>query len=73
MPWRHHYLDLDPTYKDTYGLPQIRITYDFEDQDREMVKFMAAKSAEIMQEMKPSKVGSRGAWPVQYRAVPVDA
>ncbi|MDG0873876.1 GMC family oxidoreductase [Paenibacillus thiaminolyticus] len=60
MPWRHHYLDLDPTYKDTYGLPQIRITYDFEDQDREMVKFMAAKSAEIMQEMKPSKVGSRG-------------
>lgn len=60
MPWRHHYLDLDPTYKDTYGLPQIRITYDFEDQDRELVKFMAAKSAEIMQEMKPSKAGSNG-------------
>ncbi|MFD3271878.1 GMC family oxidoreductase [Paenibacillus dendritiformis] len=60
MPWRHHYLDLDPTYKDSYGLPQIRITYDFEDQDRELVKFMAAKSKEIMEEMKPSKIGSNG-------------
>ncbi|MCS7458937.1 GMC family oxidoreductase [Paenibacillus doosanensis] len=55
MPWRHHYLDLDPTYKDVYGMPLLRITYDFEDQDRELVKFIASKADEIMKEMKPSK------------------
>ncbi|MEI7025045.1 GMC family oxidoreductase [Paenibacillus sp. y28] len=58
MPFRHHYLDLDPTYKDAYGLPLVRITYDFEDQDREMVKFMAVKAKEIMTEMKPTTIGS---------------
>lgn len=58
MPWRHHYLDLDPTYKDAYGLPLMRITFDFEDQDRELVKFMSAKSSEILKEMKPTTIGS---------------
>lgn len=58
MPWKHHYLDLDPTYKDAYGLPLIRVTFDFEDQDREMIKFVAGKAAEIMKEMKPTTMGS---------------
>lgn len=58
MPWRHHFLDLDPTYKDVYGLPLIRITYDFEEQDRQLVKYMATKTAEIMKEMNPTKQGS---------------
>lgn len=58
MPWKHHYLDLDPTYKDAYGLPLLRVTFDFEDQDREMIKFVAGKAAEIMKEMKPTSMGS---------------
>lgn len=57
MPWQHHYLDLDPTYKDAYGLPMIRITFDFEDQDREMVQFIAGKTHEIMKEMNPTSIG----------------
>ncbi|GIP40067.1 GMC family oxidoreductase [Paenibacillus sp. J31TS4] len=55
LPWRHHYLDLDPTYKDVYGRPLLRITYDFEDQDREMIKFMATKTIAIANEMKATK------------------
>ncbi|MDY0406066.1 GMC family oxidoreductase [Virgibacillus sp. 179-BFC.A HS] len=51
MPFRHHYLDLDPTYKDTFGDPLIRMTYGFEDQDRELAKFTAKKAKEILQEM----------------------
>lgn len=58
LPWRHHYIDLDPTYKDIYGLPLLRITYDFEDQDKELVKYMGAKTAEIMKEMGPTTIGS---------------
>lgn len=58
MPWRHHYLDLDPTYKDAYGKPLVRITFDFEEQDRQMIAFMAGKTEAIMKEMKPSSIGS---------------
>src|SRR5690625_7640230 len=41
MPYKQHYLDLDPMYKDTFGDPLIRMTYDFRDQDRELAKFTA--------------------------------
>lgn len=51
MPYRHHYLDLDPTYKDAFGDPLIRITFDFEEQDREMAKFLTERCKEIVQEM----------------------
>ncbi|MCZ8521632.1 MULTISPECIES: GMC family oxidoreductase [Paenibacillus] len=51
MSFRHHYLDLDPTYKDAFGDPLLRITFDFEDQDRELAKFMAGKCADILKEM----------------------
>ena len=29
MPSRGNYLDLDPTYKDNYGRPLLRMTFDF--------------------------------------------
>lgn len=51
MPFRHHYLDLDPTYKDTFGDPLLRMTFDFEDQDRELAKFTAKKAKRILEEM----------------------
>lgn len=55
MPWRHHYLDLDPEYKDALGLPLIRLTFDFEDQDRELVKYIAGKTKEIADGMGGTK------------------
>jgi len=60
MPFKHHYLDLDPEYKDNFGLPLIRITYDYENQDREMVKFMATKTSEIVKQMNPTTIQSSG-------------
>jgi gluconate 2-dehydrogenase alpha chain len=51
MPFQHHYLDLDPAYKDAYGDPLIRITFDFEDQDRNLAKFLASKCADVLKEM----------------------
>ncbi|MCM3388444.1 GMC family oxidoreductase [Ureibacillus chungkukjangi] len=56
MPFRYHYLDLDPTYKDAYGNPLLRMTYDFKEQDNEMSKFMASKTEEIMKEMGASEI-----------------
>lgn len=51
MPFRHHYLDLDPTYKDQFGDPLIRITFDFEDQDRELARYLSDRCGEIVKEM----------------------
>ena len=51
MPYRHHYLDLDPTYKDAFGDPLIRITFDFEEQDRQLARYLSDRRAEIVQEM----------------------
>lgn len=51
MSYKHHFLDLDPTYKDAFGDPLMRVTFDFEEQDRELGVYLAARSAEIMKEM----------------------
>lgn len=56
LPFQHHYLDLDPTYKDIYGLPLMRMTFDFEDQDRKLVSYMAEKTKAIAEAMKPTSV-----------------
>ncbi|MEK9198590.1 GMC family oxidoreductase [Ureibacillus sp. FSL E2-3493] len=47
MPHRENYLDLDPEYKDAWGYPLLRMTYEYTDNDRELVKFMATKTREI--------------------------
>ncbi|WP_123041966.1 GMC family oxidoreductase [Cohnella candidum] len=56
MPFQHHYIDLDPEYKDAYGDPLPRMTFDFEDQDRELAVFMANKCEEIQKEMGASRI-----------------
>lgn len=56
MAYKHHFLDLDPTYKDAFGDPLVRITFDFEDQDREMAKFLAEKCSGILKEMGADKI-----------------
>ncbi|WP_106497850.1 GMC family oxidoreductase [Lentibacillus sp. Marseille-P4043] len=56
MPYQHHYLDLDPMYKDTFGDPLIRMTFDFEEQDRNLANFTAQKASGILKEMGADKV-----------------
>ena len=51
MAYKQHFLDLDPTYKDSFGDPLVRITFDFEDQDRQLTKFLAEKCEAILKEM----------------------
>jgi gluconate 2-dehydrogenase alpha chain len=46
-PSRSNYLDLDPTYKDAWGLPLLRMTFDFPDNDIRMSSYVTDKAAEI--------------------------
>ena len=50
LPNRQNFLDLDPTYKDGFGNPLLRMTFDWTDGDRELVAYMGAKAEEVMKE-----------------------
>jgi len=47
MPNRANYLDLDPTYKDAWGQPLIRFTFDFPKNDLMMSEFVTARAVDI--------------------------
>jgi gluconate 2-dehydrogenase alpha chain len=51
MAHRGNYLDLDPTYRDSFGRPMLRMTFDFTDNERKMSKYLVDKAAEIAQAM----------------------
>src|SRR5699024_2932634 len=49
--WCHNDLDLDPTHKDEFGDPLIRVTNKATDRDRNMAQFGIEKCKEIIEEM----------------------
>jgi gluconate 2-dehydrogenase alpha chain len=48
---RGNYLDLDPTYKDAWGLPLLRMTFDFPQNDIRMSAYCTQKAIEIGKQM----------------------
>jgi len=48
---RRNYLDLDPTYKDAYGLPLLRMTFDFPENDLRMSEYLTARATDIAKSM----------------------
>lgn len=56
MSYRDSYLDLDPTYRDVYGNPLLRLTFDFHDNERTMSKFETDKAARIAKAMNPRSI-----------------
>lgn len=43
MPYRQCFMDLDPTYKDAYGVPLLRMTLNWQDNDLRMSQYVAGK------------------------------
>jgi gluconate 2-dehydrogenase alpha chain len=56
LPYDDQFLDLDPNYKDAYGLPLLRITYDFHDNDYMLYRYLAAQVKQIMKQMRPTRM-----------------
>ena len=48
---RWNNLDLDPTYKDAWGLPLLRMTFDFPENDIKMSAYCTQKAIEIGKQM----------------------
>jgi gluconate 2-dehydrogenase alpha chain len=64
-----NHLDLDPTYKDRFGQPLLRMTFDFPDNDIRMSNYVTDKMEEIAKALKPREyVVSRRVKP--YSTVP---
>lgn len=56
MSYRDNYLSLDPIYKDAWGLPLLRMTFDWKDNDIRMTRFMAQKMQRIAEAMGPKSL-----------------
>src|SRR5690606_26916133 len=54
LPYEDQFLDLDPTFKDAWGQPLLRVTYDFHDNDYKLFRFLAARCGELMRAMGPN-------------------
>jgi gluconate 2-dehydrogenase alpha chain len=52
-PHRENFLDLDPEYTDTYGLPLLRLTFDFRENEVRMSDWVTRKVGEICKAMAP--------------------
>jgi gluconate 2-dehydrogenase alpha chain len=65
--YRDVYLDLDPTYKDRFGRPLLRLTIDFHDNELKQNAFLTDKFAEIIQTMGAHTVDK------EYRKGPYDS
>lgn len=58
MPYQDNFMDLDPTYKDAFGEPLLRITFDFQDNERNLYAYLARKAEGIMEAMNPDSTST---------------
>jgi len=56
LSYRGNYLDLDPTYRDAYGLPLLRMTFDRRENEHKLSEYITNKAAEIAKAIGPSKM-----------------
>jgi gluconate 2-dehydrogenase alpha chain len=56
MATRQNYVDLDPTYRDAWGQPLLRITFDFPQNDLKMASYVTSKAVEIGKAMGAKQV-----------------
>jgi gluconate 2-dehydrogenase alpha chain len=51
LPYDDQFCDLDPTYRDRYGFPLLRITFDWHQNDYNLVRYLSVKMKEMLEKM----------------------
>ncbi len=67
MPHRHHGYDLDPTYRNAFGLPLLRLTFDYQPNDHRLAAFAAERVNEVARALAPARLAPaavRRSWSV---------
>src|SRR5215472_12845208 len=54
MPNRENYLDLDPTYRNRFGQPLLRMTFDFKANEQKMMRHAVELCAQLGKAMNPT-------------------
>ncbi|MFK3909383.1 GMC family oxidoreductase [Pseudomonas monteilii] len=53
MSYREHFLDLDPNYKDPWGQPLLRITFDWKPNELKLQQYLRGIVGDITKELNP--------------------
>jgi gluconate 2-dehydrogenase alpha chain len=53
MSYRESYLDLDPSYKDAFGRPLLRMTFDWHDNEIKASQFLVGKAMQMCKALNP--------------------
>ncbi len=67
MASRYNYLDLDPTYKNIFGAPLMRMTFEYAENERKQNAYMATVVNKIVDSMNPTfktTAVARASWSV---------
>jgi len=67
--YRGNYLDIDPAYRDSYGLPLLRLTFDYQPNEQKMSDFLADRCERIARACGADKI-SVGRRKGRYSIVP---
>jgi gluconate 2-dehydrogenase alpha chain len=51
LPYDDQFVDLDPTYRDRFGFPLLRITFDWKENDYNLIRYLSPKMREILERM----------------------
>ena len=54
--YRGNFLDIDPTYRDAFGLPLLRLTFDYQSNENTMSDFLADRCEQIVRALGPTKI-----------------
>ncbi len=63
MASRYNYLDLDPTYRNVFGLPLMRMTYNFTANDEKLSAHLTTVAHDIARAMGPTHLRRQDAPP----------
>ncbi|MFK3794924.1 GMC family oxidoreductase [Pseudomonas sp. NPDC088444] len=66
MSYKQHYLSLDPTYKDGFGRPLLRMTFDWHDNEIKASQFLVGKAMEMSKILNPTALSGDAKKPGEH-------
>ncbi len=56
LPYDDQFMDLDPNFRDAFGRPLLRLTFDWHENDYRLYRYIATRCREIMEAMNPTRL-----------------
>jgi len=70
MSYRQCYLDLDPTYRDSFGRPLLRMTFDWQENEQRLMENLSAQAQKIAHAMGAEELFARRGRRQRYSIAP---